>query len=217
MDERNSNYKLTTARNGLTVPVINGIHLHSVYNPTKEAEAFVKGYENILSHKKYVLVLGLGFGYHIEQIAKQLNDNHKDYQIVVLESSKQLIEDFNLTRPFEDRRISIKQANTTETLFSDWQFIQFLMKKPAIIKHDTSFSLNKDFYTNFLSFQASRSINNYRSLLRANAYKWLAVEDREESFTDKVELLRQSNKQLSQNDFHILTIDAIRNYNVKEA
>ena len=31
MDERNSKYELQASRNGLTVPVINGVYLHSIY------------------------------------------------------------------------------------------------------------------------------------------------------------------------------------------
>ena len=182
MDERNSNYQLTTSRNGLTVPVINGIYLHSVYNPTKEAEAFTKGYETVLKQKNHVLVFGLGFGYHIEQIAKKLFTEHSDYEIVILETSKKLIEDFNTTRPFEDRRISIKFASSIEELFNDWQFVQFLMKKPAIIKHDASFGLSRDFYTQFLSYQAPQSISQYSKLLRANASEWFTEDDSKKVF-----------------------------------
>jgi hypothetical protein len=45
MEERKKQYEIKTSRNGLTVPVVNGIHLHSIYNPIKEAEAFATSFK----------------------------------------------------------------------------------------------------------------------------------------------------------------------------
>ena len=70
MDERNSTISLEVARNGSPVPTINGIYLHSIYDPEKEADAFVETYERQLTQKNHVLILGLGFGYHVEKISR---------------------------------------------------------------------------------------------------------------------------------------------------
>lgn len=173
MDERNSQYELQASRNGLTVPVINGVYLHSIYNPAKEAEAFIKNHEKNLKYKNRILVLGLGFGYHIEEIAKILNKEHGEYEIVVLEPNEQLLEDFNLTRPFEDKNIKIIHCKEAKELFNSEDFINFLMKKPAIIKHDASFIIEKDFYTSFLGFQASQNIISYKNLLNGAASTYI--------------------------------------------
>jgi spermidine synthase len=107
MDERNSQYKLEASRNGLTVPVINDVYLHSIYNPVIEAQTFAKTQEKSLKIKKHVLILGLGFGYHVEEIARIASQYHSDYQIVILEPNKRLVDDFINTRNFEDSKIKI--------------------------------------------------------------------------------------------------------------
>ena len=97
MEERNNQYEFKTSRNGLKVPVIKGIHLHSIYNPIKEAEAFAQGYEDTIKAKNKILILGLGFGYHIEEVAKLLNQYHEKYEVIVLEPNSKLVEEFNGT------------------------------------------------------------------------------------------------------------------------
>ena len=80
-----------TAKNGQEIPVINEIHLHSSYNPEREAAGFCKSIESKLHHNQNFLVLGLGFGYHIQQITKYLKSINKDsYRIVVLEPNSEL-------------------------------------------------------------------------------------------------------------------------------
>ena len=59
------------------VPVVDGIHLHSIYNPAKEAETFIGKYNENLSKQNSVLVLGLGFGYHVWQLESELRKHHQ--------------------------------------------------------------------------------------------------------------------------------------------
>ncbi|MAX66469.1 MAG: hypothetical protein QF441_11715 [Bacteriovoracaceae bacterium] len=165
MDERNSQYELQPSRNGLTVPIINGVYLHSIYNPAKEAEAFANSQEKNLKYKNKVLILGLGFGYHIEEIAKKLNSMHSNYEIIILEPNKRLVEDFIAARDFEDKNIKIICKDKVKQLFENLEFIEFLMSKPCIIKHDTSFILEKEFFSQFLSYQAPQNTIQYKSLL----------------------------------------------------
>ncbi len=208
MDERNSNYELQPSRNGLTVPVINGIYLHSIYNPVKEAEAFVKGHETTLKVKNCVLVLGLGFGYHIEEIAKHLNKNHALYEIIILEPNKKLVDDFLHTRSFEDKNIKIISVAKTKDLFGDWNFISFLMKKPAIIKHDASFIVEKDFYTQFLGYHASTKILGYEGLLTEES-RDLVGNHKDYSVTQVFESIKQGRNDLTRNEFAMLAFEQL--------
>lgn len=169
MEESNRQCEFKVSRNGLTVPVINGIHLHSIYNPVKEAEAFAEGHQEVLTKKENVLVLGLGFGYHIEQLARQLNHNHNEYRIIVIEPNRDLVTEFFEKRPFEDRNIQVISPRTVQGLFEDEEFVEYLRTKPAIIKHDTSFSLERDFYVGLLKYQAPTHINKYYHLLNDTA------------------------------------------------
>ncbi len=177
MDERNSNYALETARNGLTVPIINGVYLHSIYNPLKEAETYAENFSETLKKKNTVLILGLGFGYHIEEVAKLLNKTHATYKIIVLETNKNLIEEFKETRNFEDQNIEIVHFSTPEELYQEINFVKFLMTKPSVIKHEASYALEIERYTNFLKYKSSPQVSTYRNQLRLDEHTQLALDD----------------------------------------
>ena len=162
MEERLPQYQLVKSKSGLTVPLIDEVYLHSMYSPAKEAEGFAKLHAETLARKKNVIILGLGFGYHIEEVAKILNQNHEDYRIIVIERNEELFNDFNEKRKFEDKRILPILTTDPEYLFLRDDFIEFLLTSPAIIKHDTSFMLNQKFYTDFLQYKASTSISQLR-------------------------------------------------------
>jgi hypothetical protein len=214
MDERNSQYELQPSRNGLTVPVINGVYLHSIYNPIKEAEAFVGSQKKNLTFKNSVLILGLGFGYHVEEAAKILNSVHKSYEIIILEPNERLVEDFIASRAFEDKNIKIICKQKVKELFSDWNFVQFLMKKPCIIKHDASFILEKDFFTNFLGFQASKDIINYKGLLSEDAKNLFQTRD-SRNFDSYVEEIKGSGRIIDRNEYLVLALNELRNMEVQ--
>jgi hypothetical protein len=202
MDERNSHYRLESSRNGLTVPVINDVYLHSIYNPVKEAETFAKTHENNLKVKNNILILGLGFGYHVEEVAKLVNSFHQDYNIIILEPNKRLVEDFINTRNFEDKRIKIINTDSVKELFNSWEFVQFLMTKPCIVKHDSSFIIEKDFYSKFLSYQASTDMYHIRSLANEHT-KELVAEVEEVSMSSLFDRI-QSNGIQSRNDYFLM-------------
>jgi hypothetical protein len=214
MDERNSQYELQPSRNGLTVPVINGVYLHSIYNPIKEAEAFIGSQKKNLTFKNSVLILGLGFGYHVEETAKILNSIHKSYEIIILEPNEKLVEDFISTRAFEDKNIRIICKQKVKDLFSDWNFVQFLMKKPCIIKHDASFILEKEFYTNFLGYQASKDIINFKGLLSEDAKDLFQTRDAR-NFNSYVEEIKDSGRIVDRNEYLVLALNELRNMEVQ--
>ena len=136
MEERYSQYQLVKSKSGLTVPYIDDVYLHSMYSPAKEAEGFAKLHEETLKRKKNVIVLGLGFGYHVEEIAKILNREHDNYIPI--------------------------HTKDPESLFLRRDFTEFLLSSPAILKHDASFMLNKEFFSNLLQYKASTDLNQLR-------------------------------------------------------
>ena len=212
MEESTQRYEIKTSRNGLSVPVINGIHLHSIYNPVKEAEAFAEGYEQAIKNKSTILILGLGYGYHIEQIAKMANKNHSDYKIVIIEPNTELAIDFNTNRPFEDNNILIFNARSAEKLFEDTEFVNFLKTKPAIIKHETSFVLEKEFYLEFLKYQAPTHINKYTYMLSESSKRICKTYlDREDTIAGIANSIKTEKGVHNKNDFLILALDEIKN------
>jgi hypothetical protein len=177
MDERNSNYELETARNGLTVPIINGVYLHSIYNPLKEAETYAENFSETLKKKNTVLILGLGFGYHIVEVAKLLNKTHATYKIIVLETNENLIEEFKATRNFEDKNIEIVHYTSPEKLYDSIHFIKFLMTKPSVLKHEASYALEIEKFSAFLKYKSSAQVSTYRNQLKLIDQTQIALDD----------------------------------------
>lgn len=174
MEERNSDYELIPARNGMIVPVVRGVYLHSIYEPLKEANVFAQKHTKQLEQKNLVILLGLGFGYHLDSIETILRENHTDYHILVLEPNTRLVEDFMKSRYSISENITIYNETSIRKLFFNKDFVEFLAQKPAIIKHDSSFLLEKDYYTEFLTYQAPTSMMSYKSLLNEHASKAIA-------------------------------------------
>lgn len=152
--------ELQSSRNGLSIPVINGVYLHSMYNPQKEAEVFAEKHVATLKKKNKIMILGLGFGYHVEEVAKELN-KRGEYQIIVIEPNKELVDLFQSKRAFLDSSIEIISYETAQQYYLDTRFTQFLSKKPGIIKLDTSFNINRAFFKSFLTYKADARISSY--------------------------------------------------------
>jgi len=211
MEDRKNNNEIKTSRNGLCVPVINGIHLHSIYNPVKEAEAFASGFSETFKNNNSILVLGLGFGYHIEGMAKELKNLYADYSITIIEPNRWLAETFMEKRGFEDKNIQILCTSNIDALFADSEFINFLRLKPSIIKYDPSFSLEKDFYTKFLKFKAPTNIDKYFHMLEPRLQDYFRNRMEEDKtlahFTEEITTKTGINTRL---DYLMLALDTIR-------
>lgn len=88
------------------------IYVHSNYNPSAEAKAWC---ESIPEDTMLVIVLGLGLGYHIEELLKKLK---KQAKIFIIEPDirvlKYFLENNDLTNKFEDRVVlSVKTSPET--------------------------------------------------------------------------------------------------------
>ncbi len=103
--------EIVPSKNGLSIPKVNQIALHSMYSPEKEAESFANNYDDKLS---FFIVGGLGGGYHI---ASLLNKN-PDRKIIVVENSG---EDFDFLLKIEQCKKLSQNPNvifcTIENLF----------------------------------------------------------------------------------------------------
>src|SRR5690606_15650196 len=138
-------------------PVINGVHLHSIFNPIKEAEAFAQNHLETIKTKNNFLFLGLGFGYHIDEVIKLAGNYHQEIGILIIEPNQKLISDY-LDEIGADKQEAIVHYSSLEDYFLDSNLIDFLMLKPAIIKHDPAYDINKDFFTKFLTHKPDPSI-----------------------------------------------------------
>lgn len=164
------NYEIKTAKTGQKVPVVDGVHLHSIYNPERETETIIEQYKNSMNSNPNILVLGLGFGYHINAIKKYMEStSHKDFNIYIIEPNEQVYRDADSHNPIESRNIKVFCGSDVHELYSDKEMISFLLKKPVIIPHAPSFSLYKDFFKNYLSYKAPTKLEDINIKVESEA------------------------------------------------
>ena len=141
-------YRTETAITGLKVPVVNEIHLHSIYDPIKEACELAEKYRPALKGQKNILILGLGFGHHVREVLHILNEYHgNEGRILVVEPFKRVIEDCLTHNPtFETGKVKIIHETDIERLYTTADFIEFLLTKPGIVYHQASFNAHSQFF-----------------------------------------------------------------------
>jgi hypothetical protein len=86
------NYQIKVAKSGHKIPVINDVHLHSSYDPIKEASAFIDKVIKQPLQSNY-LILGLGFGYHIKELVSRLNQSNIKPNLVIIEPNNKTASD----------------------------------------------------------------------------------------------------------------------------
>jgi len=156
-----STYEVKTARSGHEVPVVNGVHLHSIYNPTKEAENLAEAQLEILEKKNEVLILGLGFGYHVNAIVEKLTEFHQEnFSVIVIEPNSQVFEECSALNLINKKNVLVYSGFSSSELYRDIDLIHFLLRKPAMIAHPPSFNLYHSYFKNILTFEAPQDIKN---------------------------------------------------------
>lgn len=157
----NSTIEIKTSRSENPVPVIEGIHLHSIYNPAKEAESFIQKYEQQLKNQNRILVLGLGFGYHVWQLEAQLRRDHNHWQILIVEPDLRIVDEFENYKPVELSSCTrIVTHSLIENYYDDIELVRFMATKPLVVAHPATFNLHERFFKAFMSFEASNSIES---------------------------------------------------------
>ncbi|MBC7539852.1 MAG: hypothetical protein H7281_13605 [Bacteriovorax sp.] len=155
-----TSYEVKTSRTEQKVPVVNGVHLHSIYNPFKEAESLVLAQLDNLKNKNEVLILGLGFAYHVNAVIEKLTQFHgENFKVIVIEPNIQVYEDCITADLLNKNNVLIYSGFNSSELYSDLDFIHFLLRKPAMIAHPPSFNLYQNYFKNILTFEAPQSIN----------------------------------------------------------
>ncbi len=158
-----SQVQIKVSKNGSLIPILNGVYLHSMYNPEKEASNFIQNNKHQINQGNNFLILGLGFGYHIEALVNEIKD--RDYRIYVLEPSQELIEAFLANKPLNNDRMFIQKLEDIKKLYQNSMFAEFLAEKPIILPHTTSFNMHQTRFKEFLNFRASLAIQDYKDLI----------------------------------------------------
>lgn len=177
--------EIKQSKSELPVPVINDIHLHSMYDPNKEAQTFADKNQHVLENKNKILILGLGFAYHVEALQERLNEVNgcEDKEIIVLEPNIDLFKECQSNKRLPNsKNIEYICGLKVSELYNNYHFVDFLLNNPGVIAHPASFSLNKDYFTGFLEYRASTYLEDIEALCsdaptrqylnNANLVKW---------------------------------------------
>tara|TARA_R110000868_G_scaffold97619_7_gene268605 strand:- start:986 stop:1666 length:681 start_codon:yes stop_codon:yes gene_type:complete len=149
------------SKSNTPVPVVDGIHLHSIYNPSKEAVGLIAKYEEAIAKQNKILVLGLGFGYHVWQLESILGRLHKNFEVIVIEPDIRMYDSFKKHAPVEfSNKTRIVSANTISEFYDDINLVKFMAGKPLVVPHAASFNLREDFFKKFMSFNASNELSD---------------------------------------------------------
>ncbi|WP_018249187.1 motility associated factor glycosyltransferase family protein [Orenia marismortui] len=120
----------------------NKILLHSKYNPIKEAERFVK--TNSLKGFKEIILVGFGFGYHVEKILSRLNNNqHLNIIIPNLDVFKLALEKRNLVNVLGNKQVNIILEKEKKLLLRKIQSLleKFSSEDSKVISHQQSIKI----------------------------------------------------------------------------
>lgn len=206
----NKHYDLKESRNGDLVPVIDGIHLHSIYDPQKEALGFVDLNSETINSNNNFIIFGLGFGYHVQALINHLTDlNYNEYSIVVIEPNVNLVNDFNHRKGFFDERVSICSPISVNELFENIDFINFLKLKPSLLRHALSFEIYNSFYQDLLTYRAPSTFSSYRHLLNKSIQD-MDFSHKDESLEQRLKIIKTQTGATSNEDFALLALDSLR-------
>ena len=163
-----SKLEIKNSKTGLPIAVYDGVHLHSIYNPVKEAQDFAAKQIKIDETNRNILILGFGFGYHVKEIEKKMSSIFgEDFTILVVETKKELLEKFKAASPFGfGKNVHFFFGKTVNDFYNQVQYVDFLCLKPKTIPHYPSFNLSTSFFKNFLSFNASTKLQNIAKLVK---------------------------------------------------
>ncbi len=165
-------YEIKDSRTEQKVPVVNGVHLHSIYNPFKEAQALIEKYSEQLNQKNEVLILGLGFAYHVNEIINYMSQVHGDnFRIVIIEPNSQIYHDCLNLELLNKKNVLVYSGFMPEELYADIDLIHFLLRKPAVVPHPPSFNLYQEYFKEILTYEAPKKIGAIQDFITVKEIK----------------------------------------------
>ncbi len=204
------NYEIKISKSGHKVPVVNDVHLHSIYDPIKEAETFIQKTVKENDQQNF-LVFGLGFGYHIEALRKALIERKKTPHIVIIEPNAKVAYDcieLGLINQ-DDCYLSINQS--ADEVYNNKDLTRFLLKKPQVITHSSSFNLYSDYFKTLLGYESPTSLEHMARQIHSPTLKEY-INDlslTNTSFSDAITSLSASRSLNAELDFLMLALNEL--------
>jgi len=211
-DSSASPLTIKTSKTGLPIPVVNGVHLHSIYDPTREAQLFASSHAETLKNNREILCLGLGFMFHIHEICNTLSQHHQNnYKVIVIEPVSEVYNECRRMGLANNENVIIYHGQKVEELYKRKPLINFLLSKPAVISHAPSFNLHKKYFQDLLTYKAPTDMLHITEHINDPALKnYLLAHGSHITISETVEtLLFNGTKEDYSNDFLIAAFSTI--------
>lgn len=201
---------VTKSNSGHDILVINGIEMHSRFNPIQEAYEYALKHGHQLRDNENILMLGLGLGYHVQQIEFKMREFHNSPQIFVVEPSRDVAKLAINSHIVPQNHTTVFSGKNIERYYQNKKFIDFLSKKPIILTHQPSLDLESHFFKKFLSYTAPSYIGAMRNILDEDVTGFFDHFNPNATFTQCLDDM--DNQQItSQDDFKILAFRELFN------
>ena len=148
-----------TAKNGSLIYLKDGKYLASSFDPQKEAEGWFRNCQRLTKYARTVFVLGLGSGYHIAVLKREL----PEAKIVVIESDQELVAAFQSANSVECEIIC--EADWRR-LFQHSSVSGGVQNTYAVLLHPPSYNVEKEYFGNAYKFLLARSVEGLFALLK---------------------------------------------------
>ncbi len=135
--------EIITAKDGLFTIKIEGQYVHSFYSPSKEATRLVENILNLDREETLIIILGSGFGYHIEILEKNGFKN-----ILIIEKNPKIFNIFQKIYRISQTHFIISPEDSAEKLDNIFSLIEiqnFRNIKTVVLRG----GYKKEFYAPF--------------------------------------------------------------------
>ena len=165
-----------------------------------------------------ILVLGIGFGHHIEALQEALLKIHgSSFHLAIIDPCKDVFDDFLKQNPSCNNNtgnITYHIDDNIDALYKKDTMIQFLQKGPGLIAHTPSFNLYNDFFKEFISYQAPTSIHEYVDQLNDKNLKQhlsTTLYEKTTNLSEYTKNLDRQARELKKYDYLLLALREIQN------
>lgn len=203
--------EIRESKTGHPVPVVNGVHLHSSYNPTKEAETFVEKFSEQLESNKCILVLGLGFAYHVDRLVYEMKRAWgDDYRIMVIDPVLETEDLLRENRTIEyGKRVMIHSGLTVNEVYDNRDIVDFLSEKPIVIPHTASFNLFQDYFKSLMSFNSKCDLDSISNHIKNPQLKKYIIDQDSRSYFEMVNSISSKRENWNKWDFLVMALNSI--------
>lgn len=151
--------------------------IYSKFYPIKDAEKFIESNSELILNKKYVVMYGLGFGYHVKELLKVLS---KDSQVFIFDLDMEIHDIANKYNLLED----IKRDGRVKLILSDRkdfykQFTNKISLVEDIIVYEPLIKVLEDKYRDF-----KEAIKSYK-ISKTNLEKFKPIMEENENVNIK--------------------------------